>query len=134
MAPQSNEMLKYGTILPYKGSTSSSGKAVRRFRLLLADDHFEVREGIRRLLEAEFEVVRAVGEGGALLQAAPELQVDAVVSDVPMPNVDGIRAGARIVSRPAARHAGLSLNDARVAVTGQERASQPVTPYSFNFA
>lgn len=77
--------------------------AQERLRLVLADDHAGVLEEIRRLLESEFEVVRAVQGGRALLQAAAETRPDAVVSDIAMPDLDGIEAGRQIVERGDAR-------------------------------
>lgn len=71
----------------------------RRYRVLLADDHREVREEIRQLLEPEFDVLRVVGDGAELLEAAGELEIDAVVSDVQMPRMGGIEAGTAIVER-----------------------------------
>ena len=43
-------------------------------RILLADDHTLVAEAFKRLLEPEFDVVGTVGDGRALLRAAPELK------------------------------------------------------------
>jgi len=74
-------------------------KAVRRLRLVLADDHHEVIEEIRQLLDPELEVLRAVGEGAALVDAAAELKPDAVVTDIQMPHMGGIEAAERILSR-----------------------------------
>ncbi len=70
-----------------------------RFRLVLAEDHHDVREEVRRLLETEFDVLRAVGDGDALVEAAAELKPDAVVTDVRMPRLGGIEAGERILGR-----------------------------------
>jgi DNA-binding NarL/FixJ family response regulator len=70
-----------------------------RLRLVVADDHPEVLEEIRRLLESEFEVAGAVSGGLALLDAVAELRPDAVVSDLAMRDLDGIEAGRRIVER-----------------------------------
>jgi DNA-binding NarL/FixJ family response regulator len=72
---------------------------VRRFRLVLADDHREVREELRQLLEPEFDVLCEVGEGAALVQAVFELKADAAVTDIHMPNMDGIEAGRQIIDR-----------------------------------
>jgi DNA-binding NarL/FixJ family response regulator len=51
-------------------------------RVLLADDHRIVAEGLKRLLEAEFELVGIVENGRALLAAARELKPDVIVSDI----------------------------------------------------
>jgi DNA-binding NarL/FixJ family response regulator len=71
----------------------------KRYRLVLADDHPDVRQEIRELLDPEFEVLRSVGDGAALVAAIAELQPDAVVSDIQMPELDGIEAGALILGR-----------------------------------
>ena len=71
----------------------------RRFRLVLADDHPDVRQEISRLLDSEFEVLSAVGEGAALIAAVEELKPDAVISDFQMPKLDGIEAGSEVLGR-----------------------------------
>jgi DNA-binding NarL/FixJ family response regulator len=74
-------------------------RADRRYRLVLADDHPDVREEIRQLLARDFDVLRAVGDGAALLEAVAELKPDAIVSDIQMPRMDGIEAGGTLLSR-----------------------------------
>ena len=64
---------------------------------MLADDHTDVREGIRELLELEFDVLCAVGEGAALVQAVAELRPDAVISDIQMPHMGGIEASEQLL-------------------------------------
>ena len=51
-------------------------------RVLLADDHTIVAEGLRSLLEGEFEFVGTVGDGRALLDAARNLKPDVIVADI----------------------------------------------------
>jgi DNA-binding NarL/FixJ family response regulator len=70
-------------------------------RLVLAEDHYLVREGVRRLLDAEpgIEVVAACGDLDSLLQAVEREAPDVVVTDVRMPpgNTDeGIQAARRL--------------------------------------
>jgi DNA-binding NarL/FixJ family response regulator len=65
--------------------------------LVLADDHLEVLDEIRDLLASDFDVLRTVAEGHALIQAVAELSPDAVISDIQMPGLDGIEAGGRIL-------------------------------------
>ncbi|HQL29508.1 MAG TPA: response regulator transcription factor, partial [Thermoanaerobaculales bacterium] len=67
-----------------------------RTRVLLADDHRMVAEGIRNLLEDRFEVVDVVEDGRALLEAARKLVPDVVVADIGMPVVNGIEATIRL--------------------------------------
>ena len=63
-----------------------------RPRVVLADDHRIVAEGIRSLLESEYEVAAVVEDGRALLKAVEDLRPDAVVADVSMPLLNGIEA------------------------------------------
>jgi DNA-binding NarL/FixJ family response regulator len=70
-------------------------------RIVLADDHYLVREGIRRLLETEpeLEVVAVCGDLDSLLAAVETEQPDVVVTDIRMPPHgldEGIQAAARI--------------------------------------
>jgi len=61
-------------------------------RVLVADDHERMRWAIVSLLNADFEVVGAVGNGKELIEAAISLQPDVIVSDVSMPILTGIEA------------------------------------------
>ena len=70
-----------------------------RARVLLADDHPNVAEELRRLLEPEFEVVAVVADGDALLREAEIVQPDVVVTDIVMPGRDGITAVTELLAR-----------------------------------
>lgn len=61
-------------------------------RILLADDHRIVIEGLKKLLEPEYDVVGAVEDGRALIAAVDKLQPDVVVADISMPHLNGIEA------------------------------------------
>jgi DNA-binding NarL/FixJ family response regulator len=61
-----------------------------RPRVLLADDHKIVTEGLRGLLEPEFELVGIVEDGRSLLAAAEKLRPDVIVADISMPLLNGI--------------------------------------------
>ncbi len=63
---------------------------MKRARILLADDHRIVAEGLRGLLEPEFELVGIVDDGRALLTAAEKLRPDVIVADISMPLLNGI--------------------------------------------
>ncbi len=63
-----------------------------RPRVLLADDHPMMLQGLRKLLEPDFEVVGEVADGRALVEAARRLQPDVVITDISMPEIDGIEA------------------------------------------
>jgi DNA-binding NarL/FixJ family response regulator len=65
---------------------------VTRVRVLLADDHRIVADGLKRLLEPEFELLGVVEDGRALLAAARELKPDVIVSDISMPELNGVEA------------------------------------------
>ena len=69
---------------------------MKRPRLLLADDQTLVLEGLRKLLEPQFEVVGAVGDGRTLLRAATQLQPDVVLMDIAMPRLNGIDAARQL--------------------------------------
>lgn len=67
-----------------------------RLRVVLADDHRIVAEGLARLLESEFELVAVVEDGNALVASASEHRPDVVVADVGMPGLNGIEAIAQL--------------------------------------
>jgi DNA-binding NarL/FixJ family response regulator len=69
---------------------------VARARILLADDHKEIRDRAVRLLEPEFEVVGAVADGHALVRAASQLKPDVCVVDISMPQLSGIDAAYKL--------------------------------------
>ncbi len=83
-----------------------------RHRVLIADDHRIFAEGLRGLLEPEFEVVGLVADGKELVDAAAAHRPDVVVADVTMPLLNGIEAAARL------RELGVT---ARVVVLTQHR-------------
>ena len=63
-----------------------------RLRVLVADDHDDVREGIVRLLDPVFEIVAVVSTGRELVDAAMALEPDVIVSDLMMPSLTGAEA------------------------------------------
>ena len=65
-------------------------------RVLLADDHKIVLEGLRSLLQSEFEIVGEVEDGRTLVAEAERLRPDLVVADISMPNLNGIDAARQI--------------------------------------
>lgn len=65
-------------------------------RVLLADDHALVVEGIQKLLEAEVELVGTVADGRALMRAADELAPDVAVVDISLPLLNGLDAARQI--------------------------------------
>jgi DNA-binding NarL/FixJ family response regulator len=65
-------------------------------RLLLADDHTLLLEGIRLLLQPEFDLVGSVEDGQALLVAAKTLKPDVILLDISMPRLNGIDAARKL--------------------------------------
>jgi DNA-binding NarL/FixJ family response regulator len=65
-------------------------------RVLLADDHQILAEGLRGLLEPEFEVVGVVADGRELVAAAKKHRPDVIVADVTMPALNGIEAALQL--------------------------------------
>ncbi len=63
-----------------------------RYRIILADDHILVREGLKKLLEkdADLEVVGEASDGQALLDLVPRMKPDLVITDISMPRLSGI--------------------------------------------
>ncbi len=64
----------------------------RRPRVLLADDHRLVAEGLKSLLAPDFDLVGVVEDGRALVEAVRTLKPDVVVADIAMPQLNGIEA------------------------------------------
>jgi CheY-like chemotaxis protein len=85
----------------------------KSIRVLLADDHAMMREGLRSVLEAHKDVI-VVGEaadGEEAIAMVLQLQPAVVIMDINMPKVNGIDATAYIKSRhPTAKVIGLSVN------------------------
>jgi len=69
---------------------------MKKPRVLLADDHQVVLEGLKSLLAGEFEVVGSVGDGRALVDQSAALHPDVIVADISMPGLNGIEAARQI--------------------------------------
>jgi DNA-binding NarL/FixJ family response regulator len=83
-------------------------------RVLLADDHEVVRDGLRMVLDAvaDIEVVAEVGDGAEAVDRAIAEQVDLAILDVSMPRMTGLQAAAALSRRaPAIRVLILSMHD-----------------------
>ena len=83
-------------------------------RVLIADDHTLVREGLRALLEGQggFEVVGEASNGREAIERAVQLRPDVVLMDIGMPEVDGLAATRRITRlNPAIRILVLTVHE-----------------------
>ncbi len=92
----------------------ASVSAPGRIRVLLADDHATVREGLRRLLmeDPELEVVGEAAHGDEAIMLARALHPDVVLMDIHMPKTDGITATREIKRELGQIHViGLSMHD-----------------------
>ena len=67
-----------------------------RIRLLLADDQRLLLDGLRMILEPEFEVVGLVQDGQSLLTAAAKLKPDMILLEIAMPALNGIDAARQL--------------------------------------
>ena len=69
---------------------------VKKPKIVLADDHRAMLEEVSRLLEPEAEVVAAVSDGAAAVQAVTENEPDVVVLDIAMPGTGGVEAARQL--------------------------------------
>jgi DNA-binding NarL/FixJ family response regulator len=67
-----------------------------RPRVLIADDHSIVAEGLRLLLEESCDVIGIVQDGRQLVMQAPELKPDVIVLDIGMPQLNGLNAAKQL--------------------------------------
>ncbi|SPE38903.1 Response regulator, LuxR family [Candidatus Sulfopaludibacter sp. SbA3] len=69
---------------------------MKKPRLLLADDHTILIEGLKALLAAEFDVAATAADGRAVLEAAERHKPDLILLDISMPGLNGIEAARRL--------------------------------------
>jgi len=77
-----------------------------KLRILLADDHETVREGLRMILNAQpdMQVVATVGDGREAVTEAEKISPDVVIMDISMPGMNGLAATTQLMARcPSAR-------------------------------
>jgi DNA-binding NarL/FixJ family response regulator len=72
--------------------------SVPKIRVVLADDHPEMIEKVRRTLGEEFEIIDAVADGNQAIKAVLTLDPDVLVTDISMPIRDGLSASKLIQS------------------------------------
>jgi DNA-binding NarL/FixJ family response regulator len=83
-----------------------------RPRILIADDHSIVAEGVRSLLEKNYDVIGVVQDGRQLLVDAARLKPDVIVLDIGMPLLNGLDAAERLkLSLPNAKLVFLTMKD-----------------------
>ncbi len=70
-------------------------------RILLADDHKIIREGLRALLvnQRDIDVIGEAEDGRSTVKLSHELSPDIVIMDISMPDMNGIEAARQIISR-----------------------------------
>jgi DNA-binding NarL/FixJ family response regulator len=94
-------------------------------RILLADDHTVVRQGLRKILEArpQWEVVAEAADGREAVKQAEEVKPDVAIIDVAMPLLNGIEAVRQIARKvPSTRVLVLSMHNDEAYVTQMLRA------------
>jgi len=87
---------------------------VEKIRVLIADDHTLVREGLRALLEGQgdFEVIAEASNGREAVDRAIQMRPDVVLMDIGMPELDGLAATRHIVrTNPAIRILVLTVHE-----------------------
>ena len=87
---------------------------MERIRVLIADDHTLVREGLRALLEGQggFEVIAEASNGREAIDRAIQMRPDVVLMDIGMPELDGLAATRRITKvDPAIRILVLTVHE-----------------------
>ena len=67
-----------------------------RARILLADDHKEMRELVVLLLDREFDIIGALPDGSAVVDATSRLRPDVCLLDISLPSLDGIEVARRL--------------------------------------
>lgn len=75
-----------------------SNGVTKKIRVLIADDHQVVREGLTSVLESkgDIEVIGLAADGKEAVQKARELSPDVVIMDISMPNMNGVEATRQI--------------------------------------
>ena len=74
---------------------------MKQIRILLADDHTIMRNGLRLLLERQpgFQVIGEAADGRETVEMTDALRPDVVILDIAMPNLNGLEAARQIASK-----------------------------------
>ena len=86
---------------------------MNKARVLLADDHEAILAWVQSVLEGEFEIVGAVGNGCYAVNEVRRLDPDVLVIDICMPMLDGLRAAAQVSSKCRTKIVFLTLHEER---------------------
>lgn len=70
---------------------------MKRPRIILADDHRIFAEGLKRLLESDYEIVAMVEDGKELVATVAQTSADLIIVDISMPGLNGIEAARKII-------------------------------------
>jgi DNA-binding NarL/FixJ family response regulator len=76
---------------------TNAGPIRTRLKVLIADDHTLVAEGLARLLEGDFDVIDTVENGADLIRAAQQQAPDLALIDVSMPERTGVEAARKLL-------------------------------------
>ena len=96
-----------------------------KIKILIADDHGIVREGLRSLLgkQAEMEIIGEADDGRKALDLVRELEPDVVIMDISMPNLNGVDATRHIVrEHPKIKVIALSMHSSSMFVADMIKA------------
>lgn len=94
------------------GDLLKSSYSTKRPRVLIADDHSIVAEGLCSLLEKNYDVIGVAHDGRELLVEASNLKPDVIVLDIGMPLLNGMDAAERLkLSLPSAKLVFLTMKD-----------------------
>jgi DNA-binding NarL/FixJ family response regulator len=99
--------------------------ANNKIRVVLADDHAILREGLASLLQryTDIEVVGEAEDGQVAIELAHRLHPDVIVMDLSMPRLNGIDATRKIVAElPSVRVVGLSMHEEEYGLSAMRRA------------
>lgn len=71
---------------------------VKKIRVLIVEDHETVREGLKLILsgQSDLDVIGDAGDGRAAVELAQQLEPDVVLMDISMPNMNGLKATAKL--------------------------------------
>lgn len=102
----------------------------RKKRLLIADSHTMIAEGLKEILQPEFEVAGVVADGRSLVEAALRLKPDGIVLEVSLPQLNGLNAAEQITRKlPSVKLVFISVNtSAEVAAEAFRRGASAFVP------